>query len=266
MKLIVLTGAQGAIGRAVTKILKKDGFDVFAIDNLPNNEIDYLCDNFHASLIDWKEKFQDLVLTEETLEIQGLILVHGAHEIGANMAASDLRNDAVIESNFFSTVDYVSFFSKFLKPGSTILYLGSIVSLLPLPYSAIYSATKTAIQGFLLSHRISLLRAGIMLKILLVGNVNTGFNEKGQNISFGEIAEHDLRIISSFINSDKGMQVHKVARKIVWMLHQRSFTYEVYGRNAKLLYLALRVLGFNFTLYLVELLLFGKKAFVRRKS
>jgi len=264
MKLIVLTGAQGVIGEEVSRLVRQQGYEVFAIDAKTNDKMDGSCENFHANALNWQVKFLELLSNHEQVDVHGLILAHGTHEIGPWKIVNQLKDSPVIESNFYSSIDYVGFFSQYLKSQSTILYLSSIVSMFPLPYSAVYSASKTATQTFLISHRQSLLRMGIILKILVVGNVNTGFNEKGHDLNSGENAKYELTRISKVIKSDKGISAHKVARKIVRMINHGLFPYEIYGRNAHLLHVALRILGFNFTLHLVDWILFRRELNVRR--
>ena len=268
MEIFVVTGSKGVIGREISRKLREEGFEVFGIDiayDVTQGEEEILSNQSGGN---WKQDFLLFLTKNPEYKLKGLLLAHGLHEIGSEIAPKDFRRHEIIESNFFSTVEYVDFFQQHLSQNSQIIYLGSIVALIPLPFSALYSASKAAVYSYLISLERVFISQGIRLKFLTIGNINSGFNEKGHHQSSKDLQtiKVELERVAKFIHSSRGIQVDKVTKKIVKMIKNDFTLITIYGRNAKLLNTLLRVIGFNVTWRMINLILFGPLRLYRKSK
>ena len=134
-----------------------------------------------------------------------------------------------------------------VKQGNgTIVNVSSLAALRGLAGQTAYSASKAALELFYESLAIELRRKSVWAVIVRPGNVNTGFNETGNELSGQgdvELAAAHRRVVD-MIHSRHGMpaeQVAKVIRKAVNAPRPR-FCYVV-GRNAQRAAWATRILG-----------------------
>ena len=259
----VVTGALGVLGNSIAQKLALEGNTVFGIDRPRELESDFDQTFTYSNVENWKESFSSFMEMKGFSTLDGLVLVHGEHEVGT-LSEDNLNSGSnVMQSNFLSSIEYFEFLVNYLKPGSQIFLMGSIVSLYPLPYSPVYSASKSAINSYFVSLQRFLRQRDVYLKILIVGNINTGFNEKGlgETDIFNQISKADIARVKNYIHSSRGISPDRIVNKSVALLKSPRSRVLIYGRNAKVLSILLRIFGFNVVGSILDFVFFKRYLF-----
>jgi NADP-dependent 3-hydroxy acid dehydrogenase YdfG len=174
----VVTGASGGIGRAVVAELVRSGMAVHALA-LPDDDLDALrsFDGVTTHAVDMRDT---TALAAALDEIGGDIdvLVNNAGIIGdlqPAQASTTAVADALIDINLRAAVHA----TLALLPGMVarqcghIVFTGSIAGSRPTANSAVYSATKAALQAFADGLRLDLHGSDVRVTVLTPGRVET---------------------------------------------------------------------------------------------
>lgn len=154
--------------------------------------------------------------------------------------------DKVFNVNLLSHIKLVRHALPFIKDGGRIVAVSSIAAGVGIPMESLYSASKAGLEMFYESLSVEIAYRNIKCSLVQPGNVNTGFNETGndyraQGKSF--IDEGYRRVVAK-IDSRRGMAPAKVAKAVITALEVWSpkFCYIV-GLNALKAHWAKRLLG-----------------------
>jgi 3-hydroxy acid dehydrogenase/malonic semialdehyde reductase len=175
-KTAVVTGASGGIGRAIVDELVRLGMYVHALA-LPDESLEALrgLDGVSVRGVDVRDS-DALIAAVTDLEVD--VLVNNAGIIGdlrAVQLSSAAVADALIDINFRAAVQS----TMAVLPGMVqrnlghIVFTGSIAGSRPTANSAIYSATKAALNAFADGLRMDLFGAAVRVTVLVPGRVET---------------------------------------------------------------------------------------------
>lgn len=150
MNLLIITGASAGIGRAIANRFRHDGFSVVNISRRPCPEqgvTNILCDLAEPGAADGLAK----ALAPWLWEGSQVCLVHNASvmrlaRIDA-LASADLRTD--LELNLVAPVAINRIVIPHLKPGSSIIYIGSTLAEKAVPGVASYVIVKHGLAGLM---------------------------------------------------------------------------------------------------------------------
>lgn len=187
-KYILITGASSGIGYEMAKILAKRKLNLILVAR--NFErLQSMRDEFE-SLYKIKVKIyrKDLSkatnaealydeITKENLQVDYLINNAGVGVYGDFTKTSLEEELKMIELNVTSLVILTKLFSHdMVKRGNgKIMNIASLLSFLPFPYYAVYSATKSFVLAFSETVNAELAGSGVMVKALCPGPIDTGF-------------------------------------------------------------------------------------------
>ena len=149
-KILVITGGSRGIGKATIEVYKEKAWKVINISRTP-------CDipgveNFKVDLSkpDWVIKFQDDV-KNTILTAEKISLVHNASIFNqdniTSLPAESLRE--VLEFNLISAQALNGIVIPIMRPGSSIIYIGSTLSEIGVSGRASYVISKHAIVGMM---------------------------------------------------------------------------------------------------------------------
>ncbi|HEX7947349.1 MAG TPA: oxidoreductase [Phenylobacterium sp.] len=150
-KTVIVTGASTGIGRAAAEALACKGFTVFgtsrrAINNGPKQVTMLTCD------VTDNVSVEALVATvlAKTGRIDVLVNNAGIGLIGGAEESSISQVQSLFDVNVFGVMRVTNAVLPVMRRqgGGRILNLSSVLGLMPAPYSAHYSATKHAIEGY----------------------------------------------------------------------------------------------------------------------
>ncbi|MBO7367373.1 MAG: SDR family oxidoreductase [Paludibacteraceae bacterium] len=183
MSVIVLTGGSAGIGKATAELLMKRGHTVYSLsrrggDNMSDFASGGEILNIKADVT--KPETMDAAVAEITTQsgrIDALVCNAGNGIAGA---VEDTSLDEVryqFETNFFGMVNTVKACLPFMRrqKGGRIVALSSVAAIVPIPFQAFYSASKSAVLMYIQALGMELAPWGIECGCVLPGDTKTDF-------------------------------------------------------------------------------------------
>ena len=244
MKYILVTGANGGMGRATADLFVKRGFRVFALDktpcSAPTGVIPLQTDITDTESVD--AAFSQVC--KETDELYGIIHLAGMYMLDSlvEMAPSDFEK--IFRVNLGGVFLINRAFRPLLKNGSSVIIVTSeLAPRDPLPFTGIYGITKTALDKYAYSLRMELQLSGINVSVLRAGAVDTGMLDEStkqldsfckKTVRYKVNAGRFRRIVDSF--EARKIPSAKIAEKLfrIFSAKKPKFAYSL-NRNALLI-------------------------------
>jgi len=259
---VMVVGAGGGIGRALTVLLPSLGYDVTAADSdsaglcslaadCPDGlEILELDITRRAAVAETAGRYM-----ESGRRLRGLVITAAVHSTHPAAYLEDRIIDRVLEVNLTSHIKLVRDFLPVLESRGSLIGVSSIAACVGVPMSSMYSASKWGLEGFYESLCNELRHRGTRVSIIHPGNVNTGFNETGNTYTTGSgdpFTDACYKRVLGRIDSRFGIPPERVARVIAGVLRRRRprFCYVV-GGNARKANWAKKLLGRDMALRLM---------------
>ncbi len=183
MKYVLVTGAYGGMGKAVTTALKSAGYYVFAMDKKVDatqgssaSETEARVMPIEADITDTEslKKAFDKV-REKTDTLYAILHFAGIYSLDSLVEMSEQAFLRAFNINVFGAYRVNKLFLPLLKQGSKIIITTSeLAPLEPLPFTGIYAITKSALDKYAYSLRMEVQLLGISVSVLRPGAVNTG--------------------------------------------------------------------------------------------
>ncbi|HEX7929605.1 MAG TPA: oxidoreductase [Sphingomicrobium sp.] len=150
-KTAIVTGASMGIGRATAEALARAGYTVFGTSRRSTNDGPNQVSMLTCDVTD-DESVKSLVSTvlARTGRIDLLVNNAGLGLQGGAEESSMDQVQALFDVNMFGVVRATNAVLPSMRQrgGGRIINIGSVLGFLPAPYSAFYSATKHAIEGY----------------------------------------------------------------------------------------------------------------------
>ena len=175
MKSILITGANGGMGKATVDLFVKKGYRVFALDRTP-------CP-VQAGVIPLQADIKDPEsvsaafsgVCRETDELCGIIHLAGMYMLDSLIEIAPSDFEKIFKVNLGGVYLVNRTFRPLLKEGSSVIIVTSeLAPRDPLPFTGIYGISKTALDKYAYSLRMELLLSGIDVSVLRAGAVDTG--------------------------------------------------------------------------------------------
>lgn len=178
-KIALVTGASSGIGLATAERLTSDGFTVYGTSRRGATQATR---PFEMLALDVTNDESIEAAIGEVMRRSGRIdlLVNNAG-LGVGLAGDEetsmAQTKALFDTNFFGTVRVTrSVVPHMRRQGAgRIINIGSGLGLFPMPYMAIYSASKHALEGYSESLDHELRRRGIRVVVIEPGITRTAF-------------------------------------------------------------------------------------------
>ena len=216
-KVVVVTGASMGIGEAIARIFADHGATVVMLSRdagraeaargrvgHPDRTLALSCDVRNREEID---RVVSLTMHHyQRIDIWVNNAGHGLLDAVADVDMAACRE--TFDTNFFGTVACMQAALHVMKPQSsgTIINISSVAGHLPLPFHAVYSATKFAMNAFGKAARVELMRAGMNVLTVCPGYVRTDF-------AANAIKGHDAKTVRP--SSVRGITAERVARAVL---------------------------------------------------
>lgn len=209
-----MTGASMGIGEAIAKIFGDHGANLVVLSRdagraeaargrigHTDRTLALACDVRHREEID-----RVLSLTLHHFDRIDVWVNNAGHGLLDSVSELDMAAAReTFDTNFFGTIDSMQAVIPIMRQqgSGAIINVSSVAGHLPLPFHAIYSATKFAMNAFGKAARLELLNANIHVMTVCPGYVRTGFGENS-------VQGREVKIIRP--SSVRGISADRVAR------------------------------------------------------
>ena len=180
-KVALVTGASSGIGEATAKRLAKAGYKVYGTSRRAGPAGQQR--SFEMLSLDVTNDESVEAAVQKVMQQEGRIdlLVNNAGFGVAPAAAEEssiAQAQSIFDTNFFGMVRMIrAVVPHMRRQGSgRIVNLGSVLGFLPMPYMALYSATKHAVAGYSESLDHELRTMGIRVSVVEPAYINTPFD------------------------------------------------------------------------------------------
>ncbi|SDN80479.1 SDR family oxidoreductase [Alkalicoccus daliensis] len=183
-KTIFITGAGTGLGRGTALGLAKKGHKVIAGVEIISQvtplreEVEEKGLDVEVIKLDIKDKQDQKYIADYDYDV---FVANAA--IGEGGPISEIPVDRVrevYETNVFSTLENAQIAAKKFveKKQGKIIFLSSIVGIVPMPYLAAYGSTKHAVESIAKTMRAELDEFGVQVATINPGPFETGFNDR----------------------------------------------------------------------------------------
>ena len=174
MKYLLITGASAGIGLSAAQLFLDEGYSVINLSRRVCPEKRAM--HFTADLSD--PNFLNPIMDELEKTLQGaeeIVLVHNAAKLTNDKVDSTDSNDfrQIMEINLIASNTLNQNLIPLMKPGSSILYLGSTLSEKAVPNSFSYVTSKHAVIGMMRATCQDLIATGIHTSCICPGFTDT---------------------------------------------------------------------------------------------
>ncbi len=216
-KVAVVTGGSSGIGLHLCRLFAQSGYDVFELsrsgksDNgIEHVDTDLMQENSVQSAFDFiaqKTQHIDILVNNAGMGISGAV---------EYTALSDAKR--LFDINLFGAVCATAQALPLLRAAKgRIVNISSAAAVLPVPFQAFYSASKSAVNGYSLALANEIKRFGIGVAVVMPGDAKTGFTKARQktnlgNATYGGAIERSVSLMER--DEQNGMTSDYVAQKI----------------------------------------------------
>lgn len=217
----VISGATRGIGKAIAFALAKEGYDLVLLAR-DLNQLNHLKNelaNYHISVaflaLNLASKKAKDTLNQNTELFDNTSLLVNNLGVYSTQEAKELTVKAVktqLEVNLYSAINLTHEVLNTKKNSlSTIINIGSVMSLNAMPFAADYSISKHAFKGWNDSLRENLRKDGIKVSAIYPGSVNTSSwdglaVDRNQMIQAKDIAE----VVTSILKMSSNALIEEV--------------------------------------------------------
>lgn len=252
---ILITGAQGGMGRATAKLLRDKGFRVFALDKTVGKAEENIIP-IQADITDEQsvtEAFEQV--RKITSDLFAIIHFAGVYMLDSLVEMQSSDFEGIFKINVQGAFLVNKIFLPLLDKNSRILITTSeLAPLDPLPFTGIYAVTKSALDKYAYSLRMELQLRDVKVSVLRAGAVTTDmlgastdalqkFCEKTKLYTCNA---HRFKEIVERVEA-RSVAPEKIAEKTLGILKKKSpkFSYTI-NRNPLLLMLSVLPKGLQF--------------------
>ena len=262
MKDVLVTGAYGGMGAALSSLLVKNGYRVFALDikecerqeSLIPIKADLTDENSVVSALEEVKSYTDSLYS--IIHFAGIYMLDSLIE----MNSEDFSR--IFDINLKGAFLVNKHFSPLIKSGGKILITTSeLAPLDPLPFTGIYAVTKAALDKYAYSLRMEMQLLSVSVSVLRAGAIKTDmlsvstdclerFTEKTQLYSCN--AKRFKKIVDSVeARSVSPEKIAALAKKIIEKKKPRF----AYSLNRNPLLLIFNVLPKRFQFWIIKKIL-----------
>ncbi|MDD3397047.1 MAG: SDR family NAD(P)-dependent oxidoreductase [Clostridia bacterium] len=177
--VVLITGASSGIGLATANYLTEKGYKVYGLSRKMPENVEF--ENLVCDVTNYKavaEKFEYIYNKEGRIDV--LINNAGMGIAGAieHTEAEDIKK--IFDLNVLALINSCKCVVPFMRKcgGGKIINIGSVAGVIPIPFQACYSSTKSAVDIFSTAFGLEVKDFNIQLTTVMPGDTksNFGFN------------------------------------------------------------------------------------------
>ena len=183
-KTILVTGCSSGIGLCCAQQLKRHGYRVFASARKTADVQQLQAQGFETVQLDLADSRSITQAVQQVLEKTGgqLYALFNNAAYGQPGAVEDLRREVLLEqfeTNVFGTQELTNLIIPVMRQQGygRIIYNGSVLGIIALPFRGAYNASKYALEGLTDTLRLELYGSGIEVSIIEPGPVTSKFRK-----------------------------------------------------------------------------------------
>jgi short-subunit dehydrogenase len=227
-KTILVTGASSGIGQATARLLAQRGFNVFGTARKPQS-----AQSQGVTLVPLDVRSDESVhacvaqVIAQAGRLDVLVNNAGYSLTGAAEETSVEEAKAQLETNFFGVVRMVNAVLPGMRAAGTgkIINISSLAGSTAIPYSAFYSASKFAVEGYSEALWYEVRPLGISVSLVEPGFVNTPIGDASPAAA-RPLSAYDAtrkRMLAAFGQAlEGGIPPEQVARQVLRIVEQRA--------------------------------------------
>ena len=248
-KVVIITGATSGIGLYTAKLFLSNGFTVYGIARRPYAEGDFKC--FQADVCNYEEIKNILKeVHEREGRIDVLVNNAGMGIAGAMEETSVERIEQIVGVNLTAPCVLSGGVVPYMKSGGKIINVSSVGGIMPLPYQAMYSATKAGVEVFSRALANEVKPYGINVCAVLPGDTKTGFT--AARVCEGENERAKKSVAKMAHDEQHGKSPQSVAKVILKVAKKKNPPLRVtVGGAYKLLIFLQRILPVRLVNYII---------------
>lgn len=186
-KVIVITGLGDGMGRHAAKMLAEQGYTIagFDVDKMAIESLaKELGDKHYLTNLDITDRAGILAFRDEVVKRYGVVdTVLSNVGIGFFGPFEEVNLERALKCLEINVIGAAAIFQSFIplmrKQGhGKLIAMSSLVGRIPFPFESIYTASKFALEGMLLSMKIEVAPFGIQVGIIEPAQVSTTFAAK----------------------------------------------------------------------------------------
>lgn len=262
---VLITGAYGGMGKATAKMLRDEGFRVFALDKTVGADEEDIIPV--GADITSKESVENAFsrIKSVTDELYAIVHFAGIYMLDSLVEISDSDFEKIFKINLGGAYLVNKTFLPLLKSGSRIVVTTSeLAPLSPLPFTGLYAVTKGALDKYAYSLRMELQLMGISVSVLRAGAVTTGMlgvstDALDRFCEKTELYSCNARRFKAIVEGVEARSVapDRIAKKVTGILKKSSPAF-AYAINRNPLLLLLNAMPRRFQLWIIKQVLKNK--------
>jgi len=181
--VVLVTGASSGIGKAIAQRLSQKGYKVYGTSRKPCAETDENAGQVKMLQMDVTNEESVKAAIDKIIEAEGQlgILINNAG-MGIAGAVEDTSYEEALlqfDTNFFGTHRVIRHVLPHMRKRGRglIVNMSSVGAVFPIPYQAMYVASKAALEGMSGCLRNELMPFGIKVSVVQPGDARTGFTQ-----------------------------------------------------------------------------------------
>lgn len=245
-QVLVVGGAKG-IGLATVKALRAQGIGVIAADiNAAALQAVQGDHEIKTLLMDMTDSQSVKAALKKMPPLDAVVISAAAHATYPIEYVTDEHLERIVDTNFTSHIKLIRDVLPLINVGGKIIGLSSNSAGIGIPMESVYAGTKAGMERIYEALSIELAYRKIKPVIIQPGNVNTGFNETGNEYKAqgNEFVDKNYKNIVKSMDSRNGIPPETVADTILKAIKcpKPKICYIV-GGNAVKTHWARRLLG-----------------------
>ena len=242
-KVVVVTGASMGIGEAISKVFASQGANVVLLSRdagraeaararvgFPERTVALSCDVRHSEEID-----RVLALTLHHFKRVDVWINNAGHGLMDSVAEVDIPAcRELFETNVFGALSAMQAVIPVMRQqgGGAIINISSVAGHIPLPFHALYSASKFALNAIGKAARVELRKSGIQVLTVCPGYVRTAFAQNAvRGSEVATVRPESVRGISPERVAQATLQGYlKGKREVIvpWTMHVPVKLYQLF--------------------------------------
>ena len=220
-KIIAITGASSGIGRATARMMVDEGHIVYDLSrsDKPQDGVKHIrCDIVDVESV--ANAIQTIKLEQERLDV--LVLCAGMGVAGAVEFTSDVEMKRQFDVNFFGSIHVAQAVLPLMREQEKrcgergrIVFISSMAGVFALPYQAMYSASKAAINSIVFSLRAELKHTDVNVTCVMPGDVQTNFQRSSDSSCLASYPNFTKALRQMEKDEANGLTSNAVAKRVV---------------------------------------------------